>query len=505
MNNIPLIGGCFHCTTNVTFFLKFQFTSARRLVWGNVHFYFARTSFVALFAQITFLATLLLVWLSLLPVMMQVKVLLVPLCLLLASLAGVCSLGPKNISVEANEMVALQCNGAENQSGAKVIWTSPNTKERELSSDMSSAEQRQAGVLLYGRSLVILSANVSHQGNYSCSLRHNRTSMSQTWFRLRVYTTQSREYEEKPTYPTTCYIPESCTLYCPDANTPDVATPNITSNGVIWQKEGESMLNHEDSITYLSVEENHHGVYICTRSYLYLDQTYNMTFKAVLDVRPNNKSEKSAVIILPNDGDVVHVDLGSSVVIPCKAATFSDHDSLFWLSGDSFVDEDKSLPFFSNITSETNRERKIIINSLIIKKVTKELLSKNYTCKLDSEDRPSTFVTITLAQKARPSYASLAAGIVCTVMAMVLMTVIYVKFKINITLLLRDTLGCHRNASDGKSYDAFLMCYKNNTDAGLNEEDRDLLEKVLEEKFGYSLCLYDRDVPPGKGMCLRYT
>ncbi len=58
---------------------------------------------------------------------------------------------------------------------------------------------------------------------------------------------------------------------------------------------------------------------------------------------------------------------------------------------------------------------------------------------------------------------------------------------------------------DGKSYDAFLMCYDIDTDQGLNEFDRKCLESVLEERFGYSLCLYDRDVLPGKGMYLRYT
>ena len=55
---------------------------------------------------------------------------------------------------------------------------------------------------------------------------------------------------------------------------------------------------------------------------------------------------------------------------------------------------------------------------------------------------------------------------------------------------------------DGKSYDAFLMCYKSDTDAGLNDDDRKWLESVMEEEFSYSLCLFDRDVLPGKGTCL---
>lgn len=137
---------------------------------------------------------------------------------------------------------------------------------------------------------------------------------------------------------------------------------------------------------------------------------------------------------------------------------------------------------------------------------------------------------------------------------MIVVTVaVYVKLKIDIALFLRETLGCYRNTSggshvfgqitfvlkgtyfpqnwmvkssqpcrlylhrfvtavtkqlfvlvclDGKRYDAFLMCYKSDTDTGLNEDDRKCLESVLEERFGYSLCFCDRDILPGNGMVL---
>lgn len=92
----------------------------------------------------------------------------------------------------------------------------------------------------------------------------------------------------------------------------------------------------------------------------------------------------------------------------------------------------------------------------------------------------------------------LALSTVGIVLVMTVTVVAYVKLKIHITLFLRDTLGCHRSTADGKSYDAFLMCYKSNADAGLSDRDRKWLESVLEERFGYSLCLYDRNVLPGK-------
>lgn len=49
------------------------------------------------------------------------------------------------------------------------------------------------------------------------------------------------------------------------------------------------------------------------------------------------------------------------------------------------------------------------------------------------------------------------------------------------------------------------MCYQADADAALSESDRHWIVSVLEEKFGYSVCLDDRDASPGKGECLRST
>ncbi|KAK5927645.1 hypothetical protein CgunFtcFv8_012780 [Champsocephalus gunnari] len=417
------------------------------------------------------------------------KVLVLPLFLLLSALTGVCVRSTTEIYVEAGEMVALYCrlNGEDNHRDAELIWTSPPSQERDQTPNMSSAEQRHRDLLVHGRSLVILNATANHQGNYSCSLGN---TSSQLWFRLRVCTKQSRGCEQRSRYRHPCHSQEACPLNCPDVNTPAV-TLNITSNGVIWYKEGEST---PKASYFSSVEEKDHGVYTCTRSYLYYGKIYNMTFTVVLDIQPKERLRLPPVIISPKSG-VIYVNLGSPKVIDCKA-----FDEVFWFSTDSFVETNSSFPVFYNYTMERNADGINMTASLVFKKVSDEDLLKNYTCKLKTATGPSTCVTISLSQKPRPSYVPLALGIVSIMLVTVLTVVIYVKFKITITLLLRDTLGCHSSTSDEKSYDAFLMCYKSDTDAGLNEGDRMCLESVLEERLGYSLCLYDRDVLPGKAV-----
>ncbi|XP_075933974.1 interleukin-18 receptor 1-like [Anarhichas minor] len=411
--------------------------------------------------------------------------------ILLTSLTGVCPWRTTETYVKAGEMVALYCpHGRGSSRGdAKVIWTSYTTQEMDLT-DMSSAEQRQMGVLVYGRSLVILSASVNHRGNYSCSLGN---ASSQFWFRLIVCTTQSREYLKRTQYPQICYTQEACILNCPEVNVPAVNTPNITTNGIIWHKEGESLPKDD---YFSSVEVNDHGEYTCTRSYLYLRQLYNMTFTVLLKIKPKEKSGQS-MILSPRKNGVLNVDLGATVVIDCVAVMYSDFDEVFWFDGKSEVKMNNSFPVFYNYTRENNAGEIKMTASLVFKNVSEEDLSKSYTCRLESVSVTSS-VTITLAQKASPSSLSLALGIVAVMVVIVVTVVVSVKLKMDIALFLRGTFCCCRSTSDGKSYDAFLVCYKSNTDAGLNEDDRKCLERVLEERFGYSLCLYDRDVLPGK-------
>ncbi|XP_063344258.1 interleukin-1 receptor accessory protein-like [Pelmatolapia mariae] len=520
----------------------------------------------------------------------------------LTSTPGVCPLSFQEVNAKAGEMAVLQCPSYRGYSDgdAEVFWTSHTVDEMKLFNMSISAEQRQMGVLVHGRILVILRASVNHQGNYSCSFRN---SSRRSWISLEVYKAQSRDSEQMNQISKECYTEEYCNLYCPEKNV-RFNTLNITRIGITWHKEGGS--SPKDGY-FPSVKKEDSGNYTCTRSYLYDGQIYNMTSTVKLDVQPSKITEK-AVIISPKNKQVFEVDLGSRVVIDCKAVMMSDTDDLFWLSGSSFVDADTSLSVFYNDTGFNSREE-IHMTSLIFRKVSEDDLSKNYTCKLQSDyqtsfvtitlkqkeitekavitspenkqvfevdlgstvlvdckavmmsdtddlfwlsgdsfvnadtslpvfyndtrvnsteeinmttslifrkvsednlskkytcklqsDYQTNFVTITLKQKAASSSYFEALWIVGFVlMVMVLTAVIYAKFKVDITLFLRQILGCHRTIPDGKSYNACLMYYKSSTDPGLNEDDRKRLESEMKHRFGYSLCLYSPDVVPDKG------
>ncbi|KAM6943567.1 interleukin-18 receptor 1-like [Xenentodon cancila] len=428
-------------------------------------------------------------------------IVMVLLVFLLTLITGACPLMLKEKYVRAGDMLALYCGDEQcNNGDSETVWKKDTDQELLLLSNMSAAEQKQMGVMVFGNCFVILNASVNHPGNYSCdSRRRGRTTSIQFWYTVAVYTTQTKEFEKRDEYPMTCYRQQSCTLNCPHDLAEDA--PNITKRSITWHKDGEPSPSY-----FPSVEEKDSGVYICKSSYLYAGQMYNMTFAVPLTVKQET-IRKYSKITSPQDGQVFHVELGTKVVIPCEAITSSCDVPLFWLSNASFVDDDNQSRVFYRESCIPDTKR--IRASLVFREVSEEDLSKNYTCKLQSDGKHKN-VTITLAKEVYifflilslqaqhfPSYTSLAVCVLIIVVAMAVTVVIYVKFKVDVILFLRDTLGCRRSSSDGKNYDAFLMCYKSVTNGGLDEDDRKWLESTLEERYGYNLCCYDRDVLPG--------
>ncbi|XP_029948248.1 interleukin-18 receptor 1-like isoform X2 [Salarias fasciatus] len=308
---------------------------------------------------------------------------------------------------------------------------------------------------------------------------------SRSWFKLTVFEGNTGEH------PRTCHEEEHCKLTCPPMSVP----PNMSSTDPTWEKP-DGKREQLPEIHFQSVKMEDGGVYTCFRSYPYYGQMYNRTCRVKLVVKPKEQ-KKYAKITEPREKEVFYVDIGSPKVIHCKAAVDLKFDDLFWLSNQSFVETNGSHPVFYNTTWENGDK---MTASLVFKRVSENDLTKTYTCKLQSAGQDSSSVNITLSLKARPSYVSLAICSVCVVLAVVVSAVVYAKFKVDVTLFMRDTVGCHRRASDGKSYDIFLMSYKSETEVGINSHDRKMLESVLEDRFGYSLCLFDRDVLPGESI-----
>ncbi|XP_067116711.1 interleukin-18 receptor 1-like [Osmerus mordax] len=224
-----------------------------------------------------------------------------------------------------------------------------------------------------------------------------------------------------------------------------------------------------------------------------MDSFYFLLLLLFLEVSGNMQPK----ILTPQNGEVIEVTLGSHAEIVCNSSIYKDLDSeVYWMktmnTTMTFLDENEMLPVFYK---EQNGSA-----TLTIREVSEEALVFNYTCILTTT-RGMDLASISLILKAPPPSYILVVGLpVLLVVVVVMSVVIYVTLRVDIVLFVRDRLGFHGRTSDGKSYDAYIMPFEGPGGVGLTAQDRRMLEAVLEEELGYSLCLYHRDVLPGQAV-----
>ncbi|NXI37504.1 IL18R protein, partial [Galbula dea] len=140
---------------------------------------------------------------------------------------------------------------------------------------------------------------------------------------------------------------------------------------------------------------------------------------------------------------------------------------------------------------------------LRVKEVTAEDMHHNFTCMFQSDER--TQIKIVKLKKGKTQDLPLhifTAGMVlaalfpCAAGALVF---VCVMFRVDLVLFYRNISRRDDTAGDGKEYDAFVSYLKDSVSP--TEEEREfalkVLPMILEENFGYKLCIFERDVSPG--------
>ncbi|NXA04716.1 IL18R protein, partial [Sapayoa aenigma] len=140
---------------------------------------------------------------------------------------------------------------------------------------------------------------------------------------------------------------------------------------------------------------------------------------------------------------------------------------------------------------------------LRIKKVTDEDLDYNFTCMLQADE--NTQIKIVKLKKGNiqdlPVHIFTTAMILAVLFPFVAVAAVFVcvMFRVDLVLFYRNICKRDDTAGDGKEYDAFVSYLKDCVSP--IEEEREfalkILPMILEENFGYKLCIFERDVFPG--------
>ncbi|NXX57756.1 IL18R protein, partial [Scopus umbretta] len=144
-----------------------------------------------------------------------------------------------------------------------------------------------------------------------------------------------------------------------------------------------------------------------------------------------------------------------------------------------------------------------ITRLLRIKKVTDEDMRHNFTCIFQADER--TQIKIMKLKKGNthdlPVHIFTTGMVLAVLFPCVAVAVVFVcvMFRVDLVLFYRNVCRKDDTTGDGKEYDAFVSHLKGCISP--TEEEREfalkILPMILEEHFGYKLCIFERDVSPG--------
>ncbi|XP_063264120.1 interleukin-1 receptor accessory protein-like isoform X1 [Prinia subflava] len=347
-------------------------------------------------------------------------------------------------------------------------------------------------------------ALLNDTGNYTCMLR-NTTYCSKVAFPLEVVPKDQHScvsHSIKPTEEMFYLEHANQKITCPDI---DGFYPASVTPTVKWYLDCHSVDGFYERypqgprLVIGIVRSAYKGNYTCIVTFKDHGRTYNLTRTIKMKVVGSPNKALPPQFTSPNEKVVYELEAGDDLILPCEVFfTFlKDSRTEVWWTIDGKNTDDITDPKIKVTQSEIARdfEDKTLIRTLTVAKATAEELRRNYTCyarNAKGEERSQAVVRIKVVA---PKYTvELACGLGATILLVVVLIVVYHVYWLEMVLFYRAHFGTDETILDGKEYDVYVSYARN-----AEEEEFVLLtlRGVLENEFGYKLCIFDRDSLPG--------
>ncbi|XP_068174113.1 interleukin-1 receptor accessory protein [Antennarius striatus] len=361
--------------------------------------------------------------------------------------------------------------------------------------------------------LWLLPAVADDAGHYICMLCNTSTCHNST-MRLKVQRRNevNRVADCEPPVAVAArheIIPlqEGKALECPDLN--DAAkmadsTPRVTWFFVnlktkrckrypFWKEDREQV---GTKLHIHLMEDGYQGLYYCTVHFQSRGNALNFTRRInVTAVYPSTIS-KLPTLLNPSNEQVFRVRQGSEEHLVCKGRFpfLNSSWAIWWTVDGKKLDEFHDHRFY-NINSQLNCNfgTRTEVSVLVIKDFQAEDLNREYNCSVRN-GRGFKTRRAHLEEEVSLPVVELGCGLGVTLLLMLLLFIIYHVFWLELLLLYRSWFGTDEQQTDDKTYDVYISYARN------SEEEQfvlSTLRSVLENEFGYSVCIYDRDSLPG--------
>ncbi|NWS37510.1 I18RA protein, partial [Probosciger aterrimus] len=307
------------------------------------------------------------------------------------------------------------------------------------------------------------------------------------------------------------------TLYLLAGNGNSITCPgikcysHIKKPDVKWYKDGHQIkqrktrkslkLKHNE--IYLNpTYDKDAGIYVC--DYALFDNTTKWTMRTIVAVEIITKNTiHPPNFLYPNGVMILEAELGKPLELECRVQFGFERASMMrviWKRNDK-----------ENINEKLNQETSVypeglkghtLLHVAKLKEVTERDLRSNFTCFAENSVGNATAV-IQLKRKQRVFLLRVLCSAISILFALLLCTAFIYQHWIEIVLMYRSYLVHNETTGDGKEFDAFVSYAKldsSKSDSTLISEEKfalEILPDMLENKYGYKLCILERDILPG--------
>ncbi|KFQ10274.1 Interleukin-18 receptor 1, partial [Haliaeetus albicilla] len=286
------------------------------------------------------------------------------------------------------------------------------------------------------------------------------------------------------------------------------------NDSITWYKDCKNYENEtERELDFKTLTVQHSGIYTCKILISHEGKIYHSTntIKLVVEeVGHNEEIETEIGMKLVQES--LWLCLGKEEILNCTGFLgyyMREDASLYWLINQKFPEKCTGIPENEpSICEEELKKLKLgnkfyVTTLLWIKKVTDEDMHRNFTCMLQADERTQMKIVKLKKGNTRdlPVHIFTTGMVLAVLFPCVAVAVVFVcmMFRVDLVLFYRNICRRDDTAGDGKEYDAFVSYLKDCISP--TEEEREfaleILPMILEENFGYKLCIFERDVSPG--------
>ncbi|XP_062935039.1 interleukin-1 receptor-like 1 isoform X1 [Cynocephalus volans] len=397
-----------------------------------------------------------------------------------------------------NEALIVRCP-RQGRSPYPVDWYYSKTNE-------SIPTQKRNHVFASGEHLKFLPAKVNDSGIYTCIVRSptlNRTGHANVTIHKKQPDCNIPDYL---IFSTVFGSEKNSKIYCPTIERYNWTAP------VEWFKncqalQGQRYRAHRSFLVIDNVTSDDEGDYTC--KFTHNENGANYTVTATRSFAVNNEQGFSLfpVITAPPHNETKEIEIGKTATIVCSACFGKGTQFLaavLWQLNGSKVRDfgDPRIQEEEGQKRSSSNDMMCLNTVLRIAAVKDEDLSLKYDCvalNLHGVRRHS----LRLRRRDPIDHQSIAAGCSILLILISVLVIILKVFWIDVFLLWRDIARPYQTRNDGKIYDAYVIYpWKDkHSPEGASPAEyfvHQILPDVLENKCGYSLCIYGRDLLPGE-------